>query len=240
MIESVLKVEWNDEREALSVLGAELEPQIRWLKRVREFVQHPVKGIDFTPQYYMHRAVARPGDEWKELRYDLTVLPPRPLGKEYNKTIGHYHPPAPCGKSYPEAYEVLSGEAHYLLQKKDLTRFILVKAREGDKVMVPPDYGHVTVNPSKEKALVMSNIAEATFKSEYGDYEGKKGAAYYEFEGGLEKNPLYGEVPEPEIVGARKFDEFKGKELYLWGAEEKEALSFLARPEEFKINSVDA
>jgi len=232
MIESCLELEWNREREVLSALGRELEPDVRWLKQVRDFVQHEVKGINFTPQYYMHRGVKREGDEWRELRYDVTVLPPRHLGDEYNKTVGHYHPAAACGRSYPEVYEVLAGEAHYLLQKKDLTRFVVVKARRGDKVVVPPDYGHVTVNPRNE-ALVMSNVTEASFKSEYGNYEAKKGAAYYEFCNGFKKNPLYGGVPEPEVMEAAALDELKGKELYLLGLE-KGALRFLLDPAEYE------
>jgi oxalate decarboxylase/phosphoglucose isomerase-like protein (cupin superfamily) len=53
--------------------------------------------------------------------------------------------------TYRELYEVLKGDAHYLLQraqnKERVDEAILVKATRGDKVLIPPNYGHVTINP---------------------------------------------------------------------------------------------
>ncbi len=52
---------------------------------------------------------------------------------------------------YPELYEVLKGDANYLLQRAQneerVDEVILVKATRGDKVIIPPNYGHVTINP---------------------------------------------------------------------------------------------
>jgi hypothetical protein len=46
---------------------------------------------------------------------------------------------------------VLEGDAHYLLQRAQneerVDEAILVKATRGDKVIIPPNYGHVTINP---------------------------------------------------------------------------------------------
>jgi|GEM_PF-2282682 glucose-6-phosphate isomerase len=40
------------------------------------------------------------------------------MGLEFVKTCGHYHPPVnpKLRYTYPEMYEVLEGDAHYLLQ----------------------------------------------------------------------------------------------------------------------------
>jgi len=57
------------------------------------------------------------------------------MGIEFVKTAGHYHPLIEgTGYTYPEIYEVLSGVAHYLLQKSEnlkITDVIIVKPRKG-------------------------------------------------------------------------------------------------------------
>ncbi|NYT16929.1 MAG: glucose-6-phosphate isomerase, partial [Methanomicrobiales archaeon] len=104
-------------------------------------------------------------------------------------------PASPTGVPYPEIYEVLEGRAHYLLQKKDLSDIIMVHAEKSDIVVVPPGYGHVTINPGTSD-LVMANLVSSSFTSEYGDYERLRGGAYYELSGGrLSKNPAYPDLP---------------------------------------------
>src|SRR4051812_27894436 len=45
--------------------------------------------------YYMYRNIYFDADHEKivenHLDYDITIVPPTMLGKEYNKTLGHYH-----------------------------------------------------------------------------------------------------------------------------------------------------
>lgn len=151
--------------------------------------------------YFMYRNLSKSEEDSKwlsdnKLRYDITVIPPCILGREYVKTKGHYHPNAPCGYGYPELYQVLSGEAHFLLQKTDLSDICVLKSKEGDVVLIPPGYGHVTINPS-DKTLVMANIVSDDFESEYEYYNEMHGAAYFEFSGGeFVKNPNYGDLPD--------------------------------------------
>lgn len=139
------------------------------------------------PAYFMYRNVRLRGEEKelkeRSLRFDLTVIPKGKLGKEYIKTLGHYHPEKPgTAYSYPELYFVLSGQATYILQKKSaenrIDDAIIVRVKAGNPVIMPPNYGHVTVNELDE-TLVMANWVEATFESEYQDYERLQGAAYY-------------------------------------------------------------
>lgn len=140
-----------------------------------------------TPLYYMYRNVSL--NEHTELfrqtgiRYDITVLLPLKVGQEYNKTVGHFHPIKPnSSETYPEYYEVLSGEAIYILQRNsrsgDVEEIMAIEAKKGDKVYIPSGYGHVTINPG-EQPLVMANLVEANFKSIYEPFAQKKGAAYY-------------------------------------------------------------
>lgn len=160
--------------------------------------------------YFMYRDLSKSSEDKKwlsdnKLRYDITVIPPCILGREYVKTKGHYHPDAPCGLGYPELYQVISGEAHFLLQRKDLSDIYAVKAKAGDIVIIKPGYGHVTINPGDE-TLIMANIVSDGFESEYDSYTKMHGAAYYEFTGGeFVKNPYYGNLPQIKIMNSAKF-----------------------------------
>jgi glucose-6-phosphate isomerase len=148
--------------------------------------------------------------ESRQVRYDITVIYPIPLGQEYPKTYGHYHP-VPPGRnaSYPELYQVLSGRANYLIQRRDpeglgLDRAICIEAQQGDVVAMPPGYGHVTINPHPSP-LVMANWVASDFDSVYDDYEELGGACYYQLNNGsFIENPSYGHVPELETVSGRR------------------------------------
>jgi len=160
------------------------------------------------PVYYMYRDVARtPADrEWlhgQKIRFDITVIPPRDLCGEWMKTKGHYHPESPSGTGYPEIYEVLEGEAHYLIQTRDCADVVMIAAETGDIVVVPPGYGHVTINPSRTAVLQMANLVSSAFGSDYLPYEHLRGAVFYEMTtGAFVKNPLYPQKPRLRIVRA--------------------------------------
>lgn len=162
------------------------------------------------PVYSMYRdlAVSAADREWMsalEIRFDITCIPPGTLCSEYVKTKGHYHPVNPAGLGYPEIYEVFEGNAHYLLQACDLSDVVLVEAGEGDLVIVPPGFGHVTINPGPRE-LVMANIVSSAFSSEYRFYEDHRGAAYYELStGSLERNPRYPPLPPVERIDTSGF-----------------------------------
>jgi glucose-6-phosphate isomerase len=149
------------------------------------------------PVYYMYRDISRSDADrrWlsaQDLRYDITVIPPREICGEFIKTKGHYHPDNPSGIGYPEVYEVLSGMAHFLIQNRDFSDIVLIAASAGEIVVIPPGYGHVTINPSKTSVLQMANIVSTRFESDYQGYESLHGAAYFEkVHEGFVKNPAY-------------------------------------------------
>ncbi|MBP2134318.1 glucose-6-phosphate isomerase [Methanomicrobium sp. W14] len=190
------------------------------------------------PLYFMYRSLSKSRKDFQwlfenRLRYDITIIPPRTLGREYVKTKGHYHPDAPCGCGYPELYQVLSGEAHFLLQTKDHYDIVAIEAEEGEVALIPPGYGHVTINPG-EDTLIMANIVSDNFESEYSEYILMHGAAYYELsDDGFVKNPNYGKgLPDIRVV---KAEEYPGLNLYhkkpiysLIG--KKDSLEFLNNP----------
>ncbi|HIQ50032.1 MAG TPA: glucose-6-phosphate isomerase [Nanoarchaeota archaeon] len=158
--------------------------------------------------YEMQREVYKKGN----IRYDITKLHGKMLGKEYNKTLGHYHP-----NNFPEIYEVLKGKAIYLLQRpfrinsRKIIHAIAIYAKKGDQIIIPPKYGHVTINPSR-KTLEMANLVSTRFSSVYTPYKKFGGACYFYTKNGWVKNKNY-EVAKLEEIKAKKVFKNNLKEL---------------------------
>jgi glucose-6-phosphate isomerase len=215
-------------------------PRVRTIDEIRGVLMDPSCECR-EPLYFMYRNLSktREDGQWlreQGLRYDVTVIPARTLCGEYVKTKGHHHPENGKGMPYPEIYEVLDGEAHYLLQTRSADDVRLIRAVQGDRVLIPPGYGHVTINPGKA-TLVMANIVSNLFDSDYSVYERLRGAAYFELPGGrLVKNPCY---PEAAGIRSMKASDQKGtgslpaRPLYdLIGTD---SLRFLNRPEDYSL-----
>ncbi|MBI5347510.1 MAG: glucose-6-phosphate isomerase [Candidatus Aenigmarchaeota archaeon] len=222
----------------LFLSGKKLQPDIRLLCQMAEVIYDKnFLGIA-SPEmklYYMYRGVCRKEDaalfSENNIRYDVTIIPALLLGMEPNKTAGHYHPKA-NGLEYSEIYEVVAGEAHYLLQKSEdaISDFVLVKAKAGDIVIIPPGYGHVTVNPGP-KTLVMANLMRMSVSSMYEPIKKKKGCAYFELQDGrLIKNECYESPPEPRILSARKIKGIN-ENIYKAFIESPNFFEFLKKPE---------
>jgi glucose-6-phosphate isomerase len=198
------------------------EPDTRTIADMANvFARTPIINPE-TPLYYMYRDLWKTHDDhvWLKhhhLRYDITVIPPGVFNGEYTKTKGHYHPKNPAGVSYPEIYEVLSGFAYYLLQHRDHTDVILFPAHKGDTVLIPPDYGHVAINPRHEE-LIMANIVSTEFASEYSEIDKMHGAAYYYMtKDRWIANPQYGDPIPMYVVLPQSLPEIglgKGQNLY--------------------------
>ncbi len=206
----------------IEVAGRRFRADVRWAEDLKPVLAFPEELKENFPAYYMFRDLYYSKSDRERilehrLRFDLTVIPPAKIGKEFIKTFGHYHPMAEGNLSYAEIYEVLEGKAIYLLQKVEKGKVVdvlAVEAKKGDKVIIPPNYGHVTINPSN-KELRMTNWVCRDFKSDYEPYERLRGACYYYTEDGWIKNERYGEVPEirfvrpkiPKELGLRKSEE---------------------------------
>jgi glucose-6-phosphate isomerase len=191
----------------------------------------------------MYRDISRSdGDRsWlaaQDLRFDITVIPPREICGEFIKTKGHYHPDNPSGIGYPEVYEVLSGVAHFLIQNRDFSDIAMIAASAGEIVLIPPGYGHVTINPSKNTVLQMANIVSTRFESDYRGYESLHGAAYFEkVQEGFVKNPAYTTSTSLRYAKIPKNAGSSGViSAPLYGLVEQRAsvLEFLNRPEHYE------
>lgn len=171
------------------------------------------------------------------IQYDITIILPNMLGMEFAKTHGHYHPKKPgTNVSYTEIYEVLSGDACYLLQKEEngsLVDVVMIKASAGDKVIIPPNYGHVTINASG-KILKMANWVCSNFSADYAGIKKRRGGAYFMLANDrLVPNMNYGRVPPLRFAESTDLSIYgieKQKRLYDL-IKNPELLEFLTHPE---------
>ncbi|MDP2741207.1 MAG: glucose-6-phosphate isomerase family protein [bacterium] len=177
-------------------------PDVRYLDDMRSVVydQEWLKNASNFELYSMYRGL----EKKDTLRYDITIIPAKMLGLEFVKTKGHYH----IGE-YQEVYIVLEGEAIYLMSRhsaippeagqkpgeETIQDVYAVKAQKGDVVIIPPYYGHTTINPSENEDLKMANWVSDDCKSDYSLYEKFNGACYYYNKAGWIKNENYKNVP---------------------------------------------
>ncbi|MEW5783549.1 MAG: glucose-6-phosphate isomerase family protein [Bacillota bacterium] len=250
--QSGLPVQWDPAVKKLFFgEGMETTDPIPDIRRKEDMVSvlYDSKAAGPEELYFMYRGVSFSRDdaviESSSLRYDITVLFPGTLSREYIKTAGHYHPEKPgTSLTYPEVYEVLYGRAHYLLQRSgvnpnQLEAVILIAAKPGDKVLIPPGFGHITINPGDD-VLIMSNWVAREFSSVYGPFREMGGGAYYELqaEEGPEfvVNKQYQSVPPLQrcpVTQVPKLNLITGLPLYRVFQENSRAFEFLTAPEEY-------
>ncbi len=231
--------------------GEKLPPGVRTIGDMEAVIADKkfLKSADATqPAYFMYRNIWRKEDDkvFSGVGYDITVILPSPLGRELNKTLGHYHAVdghSGHGHTFPEVYEVLQGKAIYVLQKLsgtnyvgkasgEIDEFIAIRASEGEKVVIPPDYGHVSINASTSEALVMSNVPDGSVgKGDYSLFRKMHGAAYFfNDDGSIVPNPAYKDAPPMQRFTA---GEWKPNEK-MAGLKENLYAAFLHDPGRFK------
>ena len=200
--------------------------------------------------YWMYRYFEAKQDkkifDKSKIEYDLTVIKNGQIGHEYIKTIGHYHPNVPKTEtSYPEIYEVIEGTIEYILQtkpdKNKKVDVLFVQAKAGDKVVVPPGYGHISINVGLDVA-VSSNLqkADLTTKADYDFYQEHEGGAFYRTETGLEPNQRY-RINSLRVVRPLEKTDFgleKNKSLYASFLDKPEKFDYLLRPKDYDFSDL--
>lgn len=210
--------------------------------------------------YLMFRDLKREEDreifEKNKVRFDITIIFSKKLGKEFNKTFGHTHPIVENDLTYPEIYEILKGKALFVLQKfenEKVKEVLVIFGKKKDKILIPPNYGHVTINIGKRE-LILANLVSNTFSSIYEIYERRRGAAIYVLEKmentsefkfldfsfltklqiRIVKNMNYKENFEIKFLTTKKFSKLKLKDnLYKSFIENPDYFKFLNKPSLF-------
>lgn len=183
------------------------EVQSRPLDRLRTVAFDP---LACTPpdriQYWMYNGVVRRRDRERlartGMRYGLTLLLPNAIGRERAKTLGHLHTrPASSLLDYPEIYEVLYGTAWFVFQtleadSRSSALCAVVEAHPGDKVIIPPNLHHLTINAGNEPLLV-ANVIPVAVRAMHQPLVDMRGAAWFNtVDQDWIKNPHYRSVAE--------------------------------------------
>jgi glucose-6-phosphate isomerase, archaeal len=195
--ETGLPVEFDLEAATL-ILGDGLNWPAYSTKTVRDHElvwASPVPDEDRVMYYYTGGLwLAEDEAAWKEadVIYGLVVIPPGTFGNEFVKSSGQYHPLCNGNRqATPEIYSVLHGTGHFLLQKSSppydvIEDAVLVEVQAGETFVVPPDYGHLQINPTAVP-LVFSYAVMDGMKGVYEPFRQRRGAIYYEMADGPER-----------------------------------------------------
>lgn len=175
---------------------------------------------------------------------DLTVINPGKVGIEFVKTVGHYHQNVPgLAIAYPEVYEAVSGKFEYLLQsepdKDGKVDVLWVVAEPGDKVVMPPNWGHVSMNVGEKPGVEVDlQKRDNPDYSDYSIFKEKVGGAFYRTVEGLVKNPNY-DVASLRIVKPLERPDMgltRGKTLYDSFIENPKTFDYLLHPEKYDFS----
>ncbi|HNW85620.1 MAG TPA: glucose-6-phosphate isomerase family protein [Candidatus Limiplasma sp.] len=178
----------------------------------------PTYTDETEPYYDFYKAIGRDGEraafKARALRYDSTVIMQGAAGGEFKKTAGHFHCEVPGkGMSYPEYYQVIKGTAVFVMQKvKDehtegrmlVEDCLIAEVKAGQAIVIPPNYGHCTVNVSDETMVFVNLVAESS-QNDYAGVKRSVGMCCYILQaenGGyrIQKNPHYDFACEPKAV----------------------------------------
>lgn len=228
--------------------------RVRTFHDMQDALMQPSAAPTEESIYTVHRNVARRDDaeriREKNIRYDITVIPAGYFPgtrREFFRTLGHYHPLPPANLlAYPEVYEVIAGRAYWLIQRPGgddpgtLQDIYLIEAGPGEKAIMPPGFGHITVNAGSAPLITANWIADG-FEYDYGPYKKFRGGGYWILEGDMPgtiefmPNSSYAALPELAKLRPREIPAFglvRSKPLYSL-AGELEKLNFLSNPDAY-------
>ncbi|HVO42223.1 MAG TPA: glucose-6-phosphate isomerase family protein [Aggregatilineales bacterium] len=196
-------------------------------------------------QYWMYNGLALKSDRERlaatGMRYELTLMFPRSLGREKAKTLGHLHSSPPQGRlSYPEICEVLHGTAYFVFQTMDsATRGApfcgVVEVHAGEKVIIPPNLHHLTINAGDD-SLLFADVIPLAARGIYQPLAAMHGAAHLYTDGGWIVNPGYTQVGTLQRWPVRDYPALNltaDRPLYRTFVENPEYLEWMVQPEHF-------
>ena len=178
----------------------------------------------------------------------ITIIMPGTIHGECRKNSGHFHQVCEGQRlPYPEAYEILCGEAMFLLQKAEnfdaeeeleLEDVRVVVLKQGEKLIIPPFYAHCAVNIG-DGIMAFGNLA-IPCPLNYEAIQKKRGFFTYVMKQNdkliLLPNRAYKKTPDVQIVSATE-DATLGmdfhKPLYRSFIEDPLKFSYLDKPEAY-------
>lgn len=233
-------------------------PNVREFSAMKSYLKDPASSFWSKGVYFMYRDLAKSEDRAAisaaGIQYDITVVLPGLMGDEFSKTIGHYHSFKPgTNVRYPEVYEVVYGRVIFIIQSdtpsvEQPREAFAVKMERGEKVLVPPGFGHVLVNPTDD-VVITANWQPSANVSDYLPYEKHSGAAYYvvssqqlgrkgntSAQSAYVPNLNYKTLPKLIEVRPRELPQYELRSalpMYFTGARDLAKLDFLVNPDNY-------
>lgn len=161
-------------------------PEIRRLDAIRASLRDP--GCDGPEEVYaiaMDVARVQDREELKKrmLLFGVVTYAAGRLGDEPIRSQGHIHRISQhSGWSPPELYEIWQGKAIIYMQEfvaDDPGRCFAVIAGPGEKVLVPPGWGHATISADPQQPLTFGAWCDREYGFEYEAVRAHKGLAWY-------------------------------------------------------------
>lgn len=162
------------------------------------------------------------------------------LGEEPVRSQGHIHRISQhSGWSPPELYEIWQGKAIIYMQEyveDDPGRCFAVIAGPGEKVLVPPGWGHATISADPDVPLTFGAWCDREYGFEYDAVRAHKGLAWYPLLQGnnviWQHNPRY--IPgRLQAITPRQYTEFSitSAPVYQQFVEDPARFQFISRPD---------
>lgn len=178
---------FDDEKEVLIVDSDTVieDPSVRRMKDMRNLFVDSRGFTDETALYYMYNGIYRPQHKVffkdQHIKYEFTILLNKSINGECIKAHGHIHGINPIRKArHVEAYEILYGKGYFELftYKGDDLHVVMIEVKQGDYLMIPPDYYHLSINTGDVPFIFGDLIVEGA-GSEYGYLKEKNGAPLF-------------------------------------------------------------
>lgn len=159
------------------------KPELKDYKEYKSFFESKIDKNKKLYYIYRNSSPSNFSKLFKEanLRFDLTLILQGRVGKEPIRTIGHFHKKdKKTGKIPSEIYQVISGKAIFFLQSKNGSKNFAVSRSKGEKIIIPPEFGHITINQSRKFPLLIANIfIDSKKDSDYSKFEKFSGPEFY-------------------------------------------------------------
>ena len=157
------------------------EYEVKRYKKFRSFFNSKFDNNKVLYYIYRNCCLEKDAPVFKKhgVRYDLTLLMPGKIGNEPVRTVGHLHNLLRKIGRPAEIYQVLFGSAIFLFHDIKTDHIYAVRKSKGEKIIIPPQCAHITINASSSKPLLIANIFINNANSDYSFFKKTHGPAWY-------------------------------------------------------------
>ncbi len=166
-------------------LNSDIKPRysgIRCMKTMQSLFENSDNIHNEQILYYTYGGICRKEDQQifiaNGITYEYSILLPGTIHGECIKTHGHIHAENPQNHTRrAEAFEILYGEGYFQLFRKVSAAWeiIMLHMKEGDCILVPNDFYHLSINTGK-KPFIFADLIKDDVECNYVDLVHRHGA----------------------------------------------------------------